>query len=102
MAYRIIGILEGRNGHLAILPDSAVAVGEANHFNSHNDAQTVAEAMKGQMAKEKATLRYLVVPTIDDALLRQLHGTSAAAPPPLANVPALSFGNRGERTPPPA
>jgi hypothetical protein len=101
MAYRIIGILEGRNGHLAILPDAAVAVGEANHFNAYNDAQTVAEAMKHQMAKEKATLRYLVVPTIDDALLKQLHGGSAA-PAPVQNVPQLTFGQRGDRTAPPA
>lgn len=101
MAYRIIGILEGRNGHLAILPPEAVAVGEANHFNAYNDAQTVAEAMKHQMAKEKATLRYLVVPTIDDALLKQLHGGSAA-PQPVNPAPRLNFGNRGESTPPPA
>ena len=101
MAYRIIGILEGRNGHLAILPDSAVAVGEANHFNAYNDAQTVAEAMKAQMAKEKATLRYLVVPTIDDSLIKQLHGGSAT-PQPVPHSPRLTFGNRGESTPPPA
>jgi hypothetical protein len=99
MAYRIIGILEGRTGHLAILPDSAVAVGDANHFTSHNDAQTVAEAMKHQMSKEKATLRYLVVPTIDDALLKQLHG-GQAAPPPVPQAPALSFGR--PQQPPPA
>jgi hypothetical protein len=89
MAWKIIGIIESRSGDIAILPEWAI--GTPNEFTQHGDATTVASAMSAVFAKEKTPIRYLVMPTIDDALISQVRGAPSPLPPqPAPNT--LSFG----------
>jgi len=99
MGWKIVGIIESRSGDIAILPEWAI--GTPNEFTQHGDAQIVANAMLSVFAKEKTPIRYLVMPTIDDALISQLRGAPSTVPPPPPQN-ALSFGGSSMGRPQPA
>lgn len=91
MAWKIVGIITGRDGSVAFLPEWAVADPGTNSFTVHAQAVSARDAMAQITEKEKLTLRYAVLPVIDEALLSQLQG----APTPQQRQPpvlALSFG----------
>lgn len=91
MAWKIIGLIEGRSGSITVLPEWSI--GEPNHFEAHSDAEAVRTAMAEIMKKEKLTLRYLIIPAIDEALITQLRGGRGdMRPNPQPAPPGLSFG----------
>ena len=92
MAWKIIGIIESRSGDIAILPEWAI--GTPNEFTQHGDATTVAAAMCAVFAKEKTPIRYLVMPTIDDALIGQVRGAPAPVNPQPASMLSFGGGNK--------
>ena len=97
--WRIIGLIESRSGDLEILPQHAIAAKDgAADFDSWQIANTIVQAMMGHYAsvKEKSAIRYLIVPVIDDALLKQVHG-SAPQQPVAPSPPQISFS--GVHTP---
>lgn len=98
MAWKIVGIITGRDGSVAFLPEWATAEPGTNTFTAHAQAMTVRDAMAQITEKEKLTLRYAVVPVIDEALLQQLRGEAPQQQrqPP---VPALSFGTPPQQQP---
>jgi hypothetical protein len=98
MSWKIIGLVESRSGDIAILPEWCI--GKPNDFANHAEAVQIQEAMQAVhvKAKEKTPIRYLVMPAIDETLIKQVRGI--AHPEPTPQIPALSFG--GKQQPPPA
>ena len=101
----VVGFVESRSGDVEIMP--AWAIGSPNSFASQQDANTVRDAMQSHIERSKAervaaspgvggggpAIRYVVLPAIDDSLIRQLHGGApASAPAPAA--PSLSFSQQ--------
>lgn len=102
MAWKILGLIESRGGDLEILP--AWCIGEPNSFDNLQHASLVRDQMQAIVDTQRAPrgaaaieapklppIKYMLVPAIDDGLIAQLHGKAAA--PPIAQTPALSFGN---------
>lgn len=85
MAWKILGLIEGRSGSITVMPEWAI--GAPNDFKQHADATTIRDAMATAMAKEKTTVRYVVVPAIDDALLGQMQ--QSVQPQPMVAVSHL-------------
>lgn len=104
MAWKIAGIIEGRSGNVAILPEWCI--GGPNDFKNVAEAETIREAMANAVAKDKTAIRYVLLPAIDDALIAQVRELGAPQPAPARTVNALSsalFGGSGpRREPPPA
>jgi hypothetical protein len=80
MAWKILGLIEGRSGSITVMPDWAI--GAPNDFAHHSDAATIRDAMAQAVAKEKTTVRYVIVPAVDDALLQQMRASSQPQPAP--------------------
>lgn len=100
MAWKIVGLIESRGGVTTVLPEWSI--GNPNNFTSHADAQTIRDAMANAVAKEKMTLRYVIVPAIDEALVAQLNQqqvTVAPTPQPSAQHPNFFGGPRRESQP---
>jgi hypothetical protein len=91
MAWKVIGLIDGRNGHISVLPEWAI--GTPNDFAGFNEAASVAEAMRVATAKQKPTINYMAIPTIDASIIAQVRGSDAPAPKPQPLAPALSFEN---------
>lgn len=103
MAWKIAGIIEGRSGSVTVLPESLI--GSPNSFTNYAEAETVRDAMAHATAKDKTTIRYVLLPAIDEALLEQLRAAGAPQPAPTRPANALSaalFAGSGPRreTPP--
>lgn len=107
--WKVIGLVESRSGDVEFLPEWSV--GKPNEFQSQADANTICDAMQAHVERLKAlrtaaapgvggsagpSIRYMVLPAIDDQLIDQLHG-GAVAKPQVPAPPALSFG--GPRQP---
>lgn len=104
MSWKIVGVIESRGGDVEIMPEWTI--GKPNDFTSISDANTIRDAMQGQIEKERQlrlqaapgvggagpAIRYMVLPAIDDGLIRQLHGGEPLAPPKPTG-PVLSFSN---------
>ncbi len=100
--WRIIGLIESRSGDLEVLPQHAIAAKDGlADFESWQIANTIVQAMIAHFAsvKTKEAIRYLIVPVIDDALLRQVHGGSAPAQPVAPAAPQISFGGSNTHAP---
>lgn len=91
-----MGLVESRSGDVEVLPEWCV--GKPNGFASQSDAVTVRDSMQAAVdaMKARTTIRYVVLPAIDDSLLAQLHGGNPTTAP-LPTTPALSFSNGGAR-----
>lgn len=96
MAWKIAGLIEGRSGNITVVPESFI--GEHNNFNNLAEAETIKDAMNQAVLKEKTTIRYVLLPAIDDALIQQVR--QLGAPQPAPRAPAISF--TGPKQNPPA
>jgi hypothetical protein len=100
--WKVVGVIESRGGDIEIMPEWTI--GKPNEFNSIADANAIRDAMQGQIEKERLArlaaapgvggagpaIRYMVLPAIDEALIRQLHG-GEPMPAPKPSGPVLSF-----------
>lgn len=74
MAWKIVGLVEGRAGVLNVLPD----IGEPNEFPDHMLAVRAQQAMTQALEeKERKIFRYVVVPAIDEGLHNAIRNTGA-------------------------
>lgn len=102
--WKIVGLIESRGGDVEVLPEWAV--GTPNEFQNQTEANTVRDAMQGYVEKLKAertmaapgvggsagpSIRYMVLPAIDDNLIGQLRGILPPQPTQV-QMPQLSFG----------
>lgn len=89
MAWKIIGLVEGRGGAVSALPE--YAVGSPNSFDDPHTADRARDLMqKAVPEREQKHIRYVVLPAIDDGLHAALKG--AAAPPPQPSLtPAANW-----------
>lgn len=89
--WRILGLIESRSGDLEVLPQWAVAATpELGDFSVFSEAETVRNAMASHhvQTKEKAAIRYIIMPVIDAALLGQLRGVPVPVAP---QAPQMTF-----------
>lgn len=100
--WKIVGTIESRGGDIEVLPEWTI--GKPNEFQSYAEADTIRGAMQNIIEKEVAkrlaqapgvggagpAIRYVVLPAIDESLIRQLRGGEIIeAPKP--SLPTLSF-----------
>jgi hypothetical protein len=79
MAWKIIGLVEGRGGAVTALPE--FAIGSPNNFEDPHTADRARELLNAAIPpREQKNIRYVVLPAIDDGLHLALKG--AVAPPP--------------------
>jgi len=84
--WKIVGLLEGRNGTLCALP--AELTGSPNEFHEPIAAQRACQAMNDAVGKlDSKLIRYTVLPAIDEGLHEALKGVvqreTVAPPQPL-------------------
>ena len=90
MAWKIIGLLEGRGGAISALPE--YAMGSPNAFDDPHTADRARDLMqKAIVEREQKTIRYVVVPAIDDGLHAALKGAVPQPPPQPSLSPAPNW-----------
>ena len=97
MAWQIIGYIEGRNGHVTLLP----SVGTPNHFERPDQAARGAAGMQAALGAEKSPIRYLAVPVLDKRMHDLIVHADQPQQPPPPPQPTVSFIAPGP-TPQPA
>lgn len=88
---------------MTVLPESVI--GSPNSFGNYAEAETIRDAMAHATAKDKTTIRYVVLPAIDDALIEQARAIStpqASPARPTNPLTASLFAGHGPRRETPA
>lgn len=97
MAWQIIGYIEGRNGHVTLLP----SVGAPNVFERPDQAIRGAHGMQVALGGEKSPVRYLAVPILDKRMHDVIVQADQPQQPPPQQQSSVSFTAPGP-TPQPA
>lgn len=95
--WKIIGLIEGRSGALSAMPPELI--GQPNEFYDPGSAQRAAQAMNDSILKlDTKTIRYTIIPAIDDGLHEALRGSTQHEQVPIAKP--LAGWNIKPNTPP--
>lgn len=104
--WKVVGVIESRSGDVEFLPEWTI--GTPNEFSSKADAEAVRQAMQAQIEHMRIerlqaapgaggagpSIRYIILPAIDQFLISQLHGGDPVRQPAKPQTPALTFSTQ--------